>query len=437
MARYADYPSRVALNEGVNQIGLYADLQHERGARGVAPIVRRLETQVQAALKELRALRVPVTRRRREPEDWAGIRRLRPAGPRRIQRTFDPDRFEERLAGALLGRIAGCTLGAPIENSPVERMELLARENGEPFPPRDYWRYVPQPYYLRYGRDIHKNYTRAGLNGAPVDDDITYTILGLLTVERFGLDVTTADLGRVWRRILPVACTAEEVALNHLKRGIPIDQVGAVDNPYGEWIGADIRADPWGYLAAGWPERAAEFAYRDAWLSHRGQGLYGAMYFAAAIAAAFSVEDPVEALHLGLTEIPAQCRLADELRWALREGRRLRNYREARAAVDARFPGMHSVHTINNACLTVFGIMIGGVDFTRVIGETVAMGLDNDCTAATAGSLVGAVIGKRKIPAHWTRPFHNRVRTYLRGYPEFKIDDLVCRFQRQAVKLWA
>ena len=32
-------------------------------------------------------------------------------------------------------------------------------------------------------------------------------------------------------------------------------------------------------------------------------------------------------------------------------------------------------------------------DFTRTISVTVAMGLDNDCTAATAGSLLGAVLG--------------------------------------------
>ncbi len=66
------------------------------------------------------------------------------------------------------------------------------------------------------------------------------------------------------------------------------------------------------------------------------------------------------------------------------------------------FQGMHAVHTINNACLTIWGLTIGGTDLTRVIGETVAMGMDNDCTAATAGCICGAVIGKEHIPAHWT-----------------------------------
>jgi ADP-ribosylglycohydrolase len=156
------------------------------------------------------------------------------------------------------------------------------------------------------------------------------------------------------------------------------------------------------------------------------------MFFSAAIAAAFAVDDPVEALRIGLTEIPADCTLAHAVRWALRTAPEVRDYRQARDAVDRRFKGMHKVHTVNNACLTVFGIAIGGRDFTRVIGETVAMGRDNDCTAATAGSIVGAVVGKRGIPPHWYKRFHNTVHSYLIGRRKFTIAGLVGRFTVQA-----
>ena len=101
---------------------------------------------------------------------------------------------------------------------------------------------------------------------------------------------------------------------------------------------------------------------------------------------------------------------------------------QARAAVDERFAGMHRIHTINNAALTVWGLTIGGDDFTKVISETVAMGLDNDCTAATAGSIFGAAYGLDAIPAHWTRDFNNKVYSYINGIETFALDDMYDRY---------
>ena len=102
--------------------------------------------------------------------------------------------------------------------------------------------------------------------------------------------------------------------------------------------------------------------------------------------------------------------------------------------MDEHFNGMHPVHTINNACLTIWGLTIGGTDLTRVLGETVAMGMDNDCTAATAGSIAGAVIGKDAIPPHWYARFHDTVLTYMHGHPREALSDIVSRFTRLAAQ---
>jgi len=103
--------------------------------------------------------------------------------------------------------------------------------------------------------------------------------------------------------------------------------------------------------------------------------------------------------------------------------------------VDERFPGMSGVHTQNNMCLMIFGLLRGGRDVTRVLGETVAMGLDNDCTAASAGSIVGALVGASQVPEKWYKPFEGRVGSYLNGFPEFEIEDLVRRFLKQRLAL--
>jgi len=430
------YPETPDYRRLIDQITLYTQLKHEHGAEGIAPILAQTESALQQAVEELRVLPGDAEMARREPDDLAGIQALRPDGPRRLWDSFDEPAYRERLSGALLGRMAGNVLGAPVEFWTIERMASLAKENGEAFPPTDYWRYVPNPFKLRYQTTPVEAYTRDKLNGVPVDDDLAYTLLGLLVLEDFGPDFDIEDIGKAWVTYLPFACTAEDVALRNLRAGVPALQAGATDNPYNEWIGADIRSDPWGYLAPGLPERAAEMAYRDAYISHRRQGIYGEMFFTAAIAAAFAVDDPVEALEIGLTEIPAQCALTKAARWALDIAPQIGDYRQARDAMEERFRGMHRVHTINNACLTIWGITIGGTDFTRVIAETVAMGMDNDCTAATAGSIVGAIVGKQGIPEHWYRNFGDTVHSYLIGHPSFSIRDLIGRFTTQAERVF-
>jgi ADP-ribosylglycohydrolase len=431
------YPRMPKLRSLCSQIELYTQLEHEYGARGITPILNDAEKALRNAVKALKALPVDKALAAKEPDDLAKIRALRPCGPRRIWRAIEREAYADRLEGALLGRFAGCTLGAIVEGWPIWRMEALARENGDDWPPTDYWSSCPDPKGLRYDFSRREDYTRGRMKGVPVDDDLAYTLLGLLIVEDFGPDFTVEDVGKAWLKYLPYACTAEDIALKNLKKGVPAAKAATRDNPFCEWIGADIRSDPWGYLTPGWPEMAAEMAWRDAYVSHRRQGIYGEMFFSAAIAAAFAVDTAEEAFDIALTEIPKGCTLAKDVRWALKVAPEIKDYRQARDAVDDRFAGMSGVHTINNGCLTIWGLTIGGRDFTKVIGETVAMGLDNDCTGATAGSIAGALVGKSGIPEHWYRNFDNTVHSYLIRRRKFSIDALLKRFAKQARKIAA
>lgn len=419
------------LRELLDEYLLWAALRREQGV-DMAPVTKHVRASLSQARTQARKAKPPARQLKDEPNELDAIRALRPPGPRKLEGRLSRQALRERLKGAWLGRAAGCTLGAPVENWPVASMERLAASCGMPFPPEDYWRTHPAPFTERYGMDTVENYLARQIRYVPVDDDLAYTILGLLILERYGPDFTTENVAAAWLEYLPMACTAEHAALENLRAGVPADKAGAKDNPYQQWIGAGIRCDPWAYACPGHPERAAEWAWRDARLSHRQNGIYGAMFFAAAISAAFAVDTPVEALRIGLTEIPKSCRLARDVRWALRKAPPLRDWREARTAVDERFPEMSSVHTNNNACLTVFGLVLGEADFTRTVGITVAMGLDNDCTAATAGSLLGAVIGARNVPEHWWVPFQNRTRTYLKGQEWFSNGDIIARFLEQA-----
>jgi ADP-ribosylglycohydrolase len=430
------YPEPPDYRSIIDEIESLAQLKHDHGAEDLSVPLARAEAALRRAVRTMGKLPIDSELAAKEPNGLEEIRALRPRGPRRLWNSFAPKPYAQKVEGALLGRMAGCTLGAAVEGWSVKAMAAWAQEIGDSFPPTDYWSRAKTPSDLRYGVSRYDAYTRDGMDGVPADDDIIYTVLGLMILEKHGPDFTIEDVGRMWDTYLNWVYKDMEWPLSKLLAGTPSTKA-ADENPFAELICAFIRCDPYGYLAPGQPERAAALDYRDGSMSHRRNGLYGGMFFSAAIAAAFAVDHPAEAIRIGLTEIPRESRLAKEIRWALKASERIRDYRDARQAVDRRFKGMTGVHTINNACLVVFGLMLGGTDFTKVISETVAMGLDNDCTAATAGSIAGAIVGKRGIPERWHRSFNNKIHTYISGHDVVEITDVVRRYTRQAEVLFS
>ena len=57
-----------------------------------------------------------------EPSDLAGIRKLRPRGPRRFRKPLADRQLRDRILGAWLGRCVGCLLGKPIEGVRTNRL---------------------------------------------------------------------------------------------------------------------------------------------------------------------------------------------------------------------------------------------------------------------------------------------------------------------------
>jgi len=373
-----------------------------------------------------------------EPDELDAIRALRPQGPRVMDLDLDGEELEDRLLGAWLGRAAGCLLGIPCEGMSREEIFASCKALGQRYPLRDYWKLDPKPprsMQRQYGVTPRKNMLKDGLKRVGADDDLAYTLLGLLILENYGIDFTTADVGRAWLDYLPKACTAEAVALDNLREGLEPPETARVNNPYAEWIGADIRSDPWGYAAPGCPEAAAEFAHRDARVSHIRNGIYGEMYFSAVIAAAFAVRDVEKALRIGLTEIPRKCRLADTVKETLRWCRRDGNWLKTVERIERKYAGMSKAHTLNNAALTVAGLIYGAGAFEKTIALTVMGGVDTDCTGATAGSIVGAMLGARRLPAKWTLPLGTTAETYLIGRRRFTHKSIAKRFARIAKKV--
>lgn len=366
-----------------------------------------------------------------EPNTLEEIKKSRPAQKDLNNKNLSDEFLLDRLEGAWLGRSAGCWLGKPWEAFGMEKgregIKAVLKEANR-YPMNSYTDFdYSDEFMKKHGlHESLKDYRYASFDGMPEDDDLNYTVIGLDIVKRHGRDFTSVDVANTWMTQLPVlhTFTAERVAYRNFLNLISPPESGFYRNPYREWIGAQIRADFWGYINPGDLELAAEYAYRDACISHTKNGIYGEMFVAAAIAAAFVVDSVEEVIEAGLSQIPENCRLAVAIKDFLNFAAEETDFEKGLDYIWEKYSSYNPVHTINNALIVVAGLVYGKKDFSKTISIAVMGGWDTDCNGATAGSILGTLLGAKELPEKWTAPINNTLYTGVQGYNKVKISDL-------------
>ncbi|MCS7145784.1 MAG: ADP-ribosylglycohydrolase family protein [Nitrososphaerota archaeon] len=354
-----------------------------------------------------------------------------------------PETVRDKVLGGFYGRCAGNMLGKPVEGLGIrggwraisERLSRLCIGKFE--------EYLPAAFFTEEElQHVHILRATAGnIDRALRDDDIDYTLINLRMVEKRGGDFTSIDVGREWLESLPYAgvYTAERAAYRNLVNCLTPPETALHMNPYREWIGAQIRADLWGYICPGDPSRAAELAHRDATLSHVKNGVYGEMMVAAMIAWAFVEEDVERIVEAGLSVIPAESRLREAVESVLDAWRRGVGWEEAVNLMESRLNRYHPVHTIPNAAIVAASLLWGEGDYTRSITRAVSCGLDTDCNGATVGSIVGVMKGYAglgdQVRKKWFEPLNNRLESYIPSLSGLKITEAAERIYAAASRL--
>ncbi|MGW1377611.1 ADP-ribosylglycohydrolase family protein [Streptomyces sp. NPDC002446] len=403
------------------------------------PSLRRLAV---ALLDELAALPCPSAAD--EPTDLTDIQAACAPGPA-VRAEPGGTVPAARLEAAWLGRAAGCLLGKPVEKLPLAGIRALARATGNS-PLSSYFSGTGLDPALAarhpWNRRSRATSLAEHLDGMPEDDDLNFPLLGLLLLERHGHGFTTGDVARLWLEELPAGrtFTAERVAYRNLLDGIEPPQTARHRNPFREWIGAQIRADVFGWTHPGDPAAAAAQAWRDATLSHTANGVYGAMFTAGALAAAAGGSADVhEALRAGLGVVPARSRLARAVRFGIAAARdEPTGTPEGFAAVvdrlHAAYGHHHWVHAVPNAALLAAALTHADGAFSGSICRAVSGGWDTDSNGATAGSLAGLLAGSpAALPERWTAPLKNRLATSVGGLDGIGFDVLAARTAALAV----
>ncbi|THV27295.1 ADP-ribosylglycohydrolase family protein [Glycomyces paridis] len=379
-------------------------------------------------LAELDGLPDPETLNADEPEALDAI--LADIAP--VDSPERPGDLADRVLGAWLGRAAGCLLGKPVEKLPLHGIRAVARSTGN---------WPLHGYFTAQGLDpavaaAHPWNRRSrptslaeNIDGMPEDDDLNFPLIALHLLERHGDEFTTDDVAQAWLDLLPGGrvFTAERIAYRNLLDGVEPEAAGKVANPFRDWIGAQIRADLYGWTRPGDPRGAARLAWTDARLSHGRNGIYGAVFVAAASAAAVAGASVKEVLETGLFAVPPRSRYAEAVARGVDLAHSAAPDESAVDTLHREYGAHHWVHVLPNTALLAFALARGEGDFERTITLAVSGGWDTDSVGATAGALTGAMTGANALPPKWIDPLDDRLATSVPGFAGARFTDLAAR----------
>lgn len=309
--------------------------------------------------------------------------------------SLPPEECMDRVKGAWVGKCIGVALGDPLEGWSAE----MIRE--------------------RYGW-ITDYLARPNM----ANDDTAYQVMALHAVDEHGPDFSSEDLALEWVEHLPHAFTAEWVALENIKAGMMPPESGWFRNPCAEWVGSQMRSEVFGLLAPMRPDLAASLAFRDAIISHRGEGLVGGIFCAVLISVAFSGRPAEDLLSVALSWVPAHSRFRRLVEATMSWCADLGQFDAVLHRVEREVERYHWIHTLPNIAAVVAGLCLGEGDFERSMLSTLHCGFDTDCSTGQTAALLGTLLGYHRIPERWRTSIGDSFQSYVIGFETMSFDEL-------------
>jgi hypothetical protein len=273
---------------------------------------------------------------------------------------------------------------------------------------------------------------RQRIRYAAPDDDVNYTVIGMMLLEQFGVDLTQQDVMVFWLHNLPplftfgperntlTAATLWAQYRNDLFEDQPYEDFArwnALWNYYTELCGAQIRADAYGYAFPGDPVSASRMAYVDASVTHRKTGVYATMFTAAAIAAMFTERHALDAFRSAAMVIPRQSRFRRTVNYCI----------EIVGGSDDWLGAYTAIHDAFNDfghCMIVqeTGTLINSLHYAEDVADAfckqVMQGNDTDSYGATSGAMAGVRFGSSGLEERWLAPLNDTLHTTVAGFYE-------------------
>jgi hypothetical protein len=304
------------------------------------------------------------------------------------------EQLQDKIKGGWAGQTIGVVYGAPVE----------FKYQGSIIP--DYQNIPWREGYVKYWWD-----KKPGLF-----DDI-YTDLNFVNVfELYGMDVPMDTIARYWAETAYHLAHANQASRYNILNGIMPPESGFwKNNPHADDIDFQIEADFIGLMAPGMVNAATEIADRVGHIMNSGDGLYGGVYVSALYSLAFAHNNVDDIVEQALQTIPPGTKfhdcIADVIKWhKLHPDDWKATWFEVEkkwnndvGCPKGAFLSFNIDAKINSAYVTI-GLLYGRGNFSRSVEIAARCGQDADCNPATAGGVLGVMLGYSNIPAFWLRP---------------------------------
>lgn len=305
--------------------------------------------------------------------------------------TLTVEQLKDKIRGGWAGQTVGVTYGGPTE----------FKYNGTFI--QDYQPIVWYDGYLKK--------TMEEIPG--LYDDVYMDLTFVDVLERVGLDAPVDSFASAFAHAEYKLWHANQAARYNILAGMKAPESGHwLNNPHADDIDYQIEADYAGLMCPGMPNAASGISDKVGHIMNYGDGWYGGVYVGALYSLAFVSDDIQFVVNEALKTIPAESNfykcMADVIKWHKQYPddwkqtwfELQKKWSSDIGCPDGTFLAFNIDATINAAYI-LLGLLYGNGDFGKTLEISTRAGQDSDCNPASAGGILGTMIGYDKIPAYW------------------------------------
>ncbi|MCY1722755.1 ADP-ribosylglycohydrolase family protein [Prolixibacteraceae bacterium Z1-6] len=352
------------------------------------------------------------------------ISETNPANSTEFKITLTKSELQDKIKGGWAGQVIGCSFGGPTE----------FKFNGSMI--NDYqsipWNENSCLWYYR--------------NAPGLYDDVYMDLTFVDVFEKEGLDAPATSHAYAFAHAEYSLWHANQAARYNILNGIMPPESGHwLNNPHSEDIDFQIEADFAGLMAPGMVNTASEICDKVGHIMNYGDGWYGGVYMAAMYSVAFVSNNVEQIVTEALNVIPVEsdfykC-MADVISWYHQypnDWKRTWFEVEKKWSADIGCPdGVFTDFNIDakiNAAYVLIGLLYGDGDYSKTLEISTRCGQDSDCNPASAGGILGTMLGYSNIPEYWKKPL-SAVEDMDFKYTTMSLNDVYVIGNKHALKM--